>query len=235
MADELGKLAGDFTKDIENHGLKLPDFSGEYDAWYSAALRTIKQLVPDRFEDFTQLYKNEKRKQIDFLTYSISDYLLGLKTEKYGEVVVDKSAALPKMQMQRSILKSTAACFESSLFEIQAILQADLFDSEIDGARELAKNGFYRASGAVTGVILEKHLRQVCTNHNLPSRKPHPCISDYYQLLKEAQIIDVPKWRFIQHLADIRNLCDHGKDREPTKEDAMELAEGVEKVIKTVF
>ena len=71
--------------------------------------------------------------------------------------------------------------------------------------------------------------------HGHKSRKKHPCISDYYQLLKENDIIDTPKWRFIQHLGDLRNLCDHKKDREPTKDDVIELVEGVEKVIKTVF
>lgn len=32
-----------------------------------------------------------------------------------------------------------------------------------------------------------------------------------------------------------RLMCDHKKDQEPTKDDVLELAEGVEKVIKTVF
>lgn len=137
--------------------------------------------------------------------------------------------------MRLSILKSAEKRFESALFDIREILQADLFDSELGAARELAKNGFFRAGGAVAGVVLEKHLGHVCGQHGLTSKKSHPTISDFYQLLKEKEVIDTPKWRFIQHLGDIRNLCDHGKDREPTKEDVLEMVEGVEKVIKTVF
>jgi hypothetical protein len=83
--------------------------------------------------------------------------------------------------------------------------------------------------------VLEKHLGQVCEQHGLKSRRFHPSIADFYQLLKEGEIIDTPKWRFIQHLGASRNLCDHGKDREPTREDVLELVEGTEKVIKTVF
>ncbi|ECL0674061.1 hypothetical protein FPW95_23185, partial [Salmonella enterica] len=71
--------------------------------------------------------------------------------------------------------------------------------------------------------------------HKLKLRKAHPTISDYYQTLKDSDIIDTPTWRFIQHLGDIRNLCDHNKDREPTKVDVSELITGIEKVIKTVF
>jgi hypothetical protein len=46
------------------------------------------------------------------------------------------------MKVQNSILKSAEKRFESSLFDIQDVLQADLFDSELDTARALAKNGF---------------------------------------------------------------------------------------------
>jgi hypothetical protein len=63
----------------------------------------------------------------------------------------------------------------------------------------------------------------------------HPTISDFNELLKGGDVIDLVMWRFIQHLGDIRNLCDHGKDREPTKDEVLELIDGVDKVIKTVF
>jgi hypothetical protein len=235
MAKDLGKLPEKMKKEFEKHEISLPDFSLDYDTWYSESLRVVKQVIPDRLDDFVKQYKNEKRKEIDFLTYGISDYLLGLQTKRYGEVVADGNAAIPKMQVQNSILKSAEKRFESSLFDIQDVLQADLFDTELEAARGLSKNGFVRAGGAVAGVVLEKHLGHVCENHSLKSRKTYPSIADYYQLLKEADVIDTPKWRFIQHLGDIRNLCDHGKDREPTKEEVLEMIEGIEKVIKTVF
>lgn len=239
MIDDVKGLPDDFKEDLKEKKIKLPDFKMEYDSWYSESLAIIKQLLPDRSNDFIKQYKDEKRKEIDFLTYGISDYLLGLQTTRtsYGETktVADGAAAVPKMQNQKSILAAVEKRFESSLFDIKEVLQADIYDSELDSARDLAKKGFVRGAGAVAGVVLEKHLGHVCSMHGLKSRKKHPSISDFYQLLKENEIIDTPKWRFIQHLGDIRNLCDHSKDRDPTKEDVLELVEGVEKVIKTVF
>jgi len=231
------KLPEKIINKFKEKKIKLPNFNEEYDSWYSEALLVVKQIIPDRLDDFIKQYKNEKRKEVDFLTYGISDYLLGLRTTRGGghEVIVDQDAAIPKMQNQKSILASAEKKFESKLFDIQEVLQADIFDSELSAARELAKKGFIRGGGAIAGVVLEKHLEHVCNSHNLKSRKKHPSISDYYQLLKESNVIDTTKWRFIQHLGDIRNLCDHNKEREPTKEDVFELAEGVEKVIKTVF
>jgi hypothetical protein len=139
------------------------------------------------------------------------------------------------MQNQFTILSSAEKRFKSSLFDIKEVLQADIYDSELEAAKDLAKKGFVRGGGAIAGVVLEKHLGHVCSLHNLKTRKKHPSISDFYQMLKDNNIIDTAKWRFIQHLGDLRNLCDHNKDREPTKEDVMELIEGVDKVIKTVF
>jgi len=237
MADEQDKLPDGFKEKLEKKGIELPVFVSEYDTWYSEALLVIKQIMPDRYDDFVKQYKNEKRKEIDFLTYGIADYLLGLRTTRGGgyEVVADQSAAIPKMQNQNSILASAEKRFESALFDIQEVLQADIYDSELSAAKELAKKGFARGGGAVAGVVLEKHLGHVCSQHGLKTRKKHPTISDFYQMLKDNAVIDTAKWRFIQHLGDLRNLCDHNKEREPTKEDVLELVEGVEKVIKTVF
>ena len=54
-------------------------------------------------------------------------------------------------------------------------------------------------------------------------------------LLKAANVVDVPQWRFIQHLGAIRNLCDHNKAMEPTAEQVTDLITGVDKTLKTLF
>jgi hypothetical protein len=235
MTNSVDKLSAKDKKLLKD--IKLPNFDTEYDSWYSEALLVVKQIIPDRYDDFVKQYKNEKRKEVSFLTYGIADYLIGLQITRGGGtyVVTDRSAAIPKMQNQFTILSSAEKRFKSSLFDIKEVLQADIYDSELEAAKDLAKKGFVRGGGAIAGVVLEKHLGHVCSLHNLKTRKKHPSISDFYQMLKDNNIIDTAKWRFIQHLGDLRNLCDHNKDREPTKEDVMELIEGVDKVIKTVF
>ncbi|MDH5203425.1 MAG: hypothetical protein OEW69_09220 [Nitrospirota bacterium] len=106
---------------------------------------------------------------------------------------------------------------------------------EMIGRGELCKKGFLRASGTVAGVVIEKHLAQVCTNHKVSIRKKNPTINDFIEKLKESEILDIPNWRFIQRLADLRNLCCHKKDREPTEEEVNELIDGVDKVTKTLY
>ena len=94
--------------------------------------------------------------------------------------------------------------------------------------------GYYRAAGAICGVVLEKHFSGVCDKRSIILKKKNPTIADYNDALKD-NAYDTIEWRRIQRLGDIRNLCDHSKDREPTKDEVEELISGTERTIKTVF
>lgn len=216
----------------------LPSFADEYQSWYSEAKILIKQLLPERLSDFVRLYEKPKsRKDISYENYRIEDYLQSLTiTRGYAkEKVVGPDAAIPQFSQQLAILNAVKSRFESSLFDIKQLVQADIFDSELDAAKELNKHRFARAAGALAGVVLERHLGQVCDNHSIVISKKTPGIGDLNNLLKEESVVDVPQWRFIQHLADIRNLCDHDKKNEPTTEQVDDLITGVMKVTKTLF
>ncbi|HAX62246.1 MAG TPA: hypothetical protein DCX95_06830 [Elusimicrobia bacterium] len=234
--DEVKKVLKT-KKEVDVLKNSLPSFKDKYQHWYSESLAIINFLIPARLEDFVKLYEKPKgRKDIAYGNYVIEDYLQGLRvTTGFGEAKVEPRAAIPQFQQQLNILKSAKRRFESSLFDIKQLLQADLFDSELDAAKELLKNGFLRAAGAVVGVVLEKHLEQICKNHNIVTSKKDPSISDYNDLLKNHKVIEIPTWRFIQHLGDLRNLCDHNKKVEPTKDNVNDLIEGADKIIKTVF
>jgi len=232
---ETGQFDSLGNKDEILEKYKPLEFKRNYEIWYTEALQVIKQIIPDRLNDFIILYKNDKRKQTDYSTYTISDALLGIITRRGYEVIADSKAAYPKFQQQIDILLSAIKRFNSSLFDIKQIVQADLFDSELNAAKELSKKGFLRGAGAICGVVLEKHLKQVAENHKVIINKKNACISDVNELLKKEEIIDIPNWRFIQHLGDLRNLCDHSKEREPKKEEIDDLIQGVEKIIKSIF
>jgi hypothetical protein len=139
-----------------------------------------------------------------------------------------------RFQTQRNILGAVKVRFESSLHDIRHIVQADLFNSELDAAKGLLKAGFQRAAGVVAGVVLERHLQDICAAHSITAKK-NPTIGDLNDALKAADTIDVPMWRQIQRLGDLRNLCGHKKDREPTKEEVVELIDVTDKVIKSVY
>lgn len=206
-------------------------FINNYEKWYSKALPIIKQLLPDRLNDFSLLYKKEKRKQLDVSTYTISDALrlIGNNLNSFTPYT-----AAFCMLSQKKMVESCLDIFDSKICDIQTILQADIFDSEIDSAKHLFKKGFLRASGAICGVVIEKHFAGLCANRNIAITKKNPTIADYNDNLKDV-VYDTIEWRRIQRLGDLRNLCDHNKDREPTKDEVEELISGTERIIKTIF
>jgi hypothetical protein len=207
-------------------------------AGYTEACAVLKQLVPDRLEEFVHLYHRDgKRRESDDETYHIQNWLngVGVPVDDMREPLFDSlDVIMMRFDTQRQILNSAGARFESSLFDMAQLVRTDLFDSELDAARELVKHGFLRPAGAIAGVVIEKHLAQVCVNHTVAIKK-NPMINDFNDALKKAGVVDVPGMRQIQRLADIRNLCDHNKHREPTKGEVIELIDGAEKLCKTLF
>jgi len=69
----------------EEERKKLPRVKDEYQTWYSEALATIRQLLPDRLEDFLDHYRSPKpRKELNASTYRIFDYLQGVTASRGG-------------------------------------------------------------------------------------------------------------------------------------------------------
>ncbi|MBK8579608.1 MAG: hypothetical protein IPN78_15745, partial [Candidatus Accumulibacter sp.] len=136
-------------------------FEDNYQAWYTEAGSVIRQLIPDRSSEFQELYKGDgKRKTTEPQTYHIQDWLNGVRANTAkgtaDKIFNDLAIVSLRFNTQTLILSAVQARFKSSLFDIKQLVQADLFDSELDAARELSKNGFHRAAGAVAGVVLEK-------------------------------------------------------------------------------
>lgn len=210
-------------------------FKDKYDSWYNESLALIKQLTPARYDDFVLCYKADKRKDLTHSTYTVRDYFNGTTISSWGDVYAEPKDVFPKFSQQLYIVKSLQNRFNSSLYDIKQLIQADVLDSEIESSKILLKNGFYRASGAVCGVVIEKHLSIVCNNHSISIKKKNPGIGDYNDLLKNENVIDTPTWRLIQRLADIRNICDHHKEREPYKDEIEDIIRGTEKITKELF
>lgn len=225
---------------LKGKNSNLLAFREGYEIWYSEALSVVKIVLPDRLVDFCLYYKNKEGDSLKkAITYTPPRHEgVGLKSvrlviEPESPEQIDYARSLFVNQL--AIIKSAKKRFKSSLFDIRQLVQADLFDSELDAARELNKKGFVRGAGAIAGVVLEAHLLQVCNNHNVVVRKKNPGINDFAQLLKDNNVIDTPEWRNIQRLADLRNLCDHKKTAEPKQEDIGELIDGVARISKTLF
>src|SRR6476661_2618582 len=78
MSKHVNEKFGDKAIEILKN---LPNFKDEYQNWYSESLVLIRQLLPDRLNDFISLYeKPEARKVLQCDSYVIQDYLNGLRS-----------------------------------------------------------------------------------------------------------------------------------------------------------
>lgn len=217
-----------------------PDFGREYNSWYSAALPAVRLLLPDRYEEFLRLYQPARRARddLDVMTYGIADYISKLTvTQGYlKEPVFDtRTVALGRFNQQIAILRTAERRLDSLLADMVRELQAGIFDAELDSAHALLKAKHVRAAGAIAGVVLEQHLGAVVQQHAVSLGRKKATLAVLNDALKDAEVYDTAQWRRLQHLADVRNLCAHSGDRQPTADDVEDLLSGVERAIKTVF
>lgn len=211
-------------------------FHYEYQRWYTKALKAVESLAPDRYTEFRSYYEiDPKRKSLGYGTFVIQDFIKGVAPSSFHYPNFDtREQTLTCFLNQLTILSSISERIDSVISNIEGELYAELQDNEIVVAKQLAKVSL-RAAGALMGVVIEGHLQKVASNHSVKIAKKNPSISDLNDPLKADGIIDTPAWRKISFLADLRNLCSHKKDAEPTKEQVEELIQGAEWLTKNVF
>src|SRR5215467_14538923 len=119
------KEQGTLKVEEEPHAAKLyGTFERSYQRWYTEAYAVIRQLIPDRLQEFQELYKGSApRREISATTYTIQDWLngIGANVNRYtGEKPYDDFAIVcMRFRTQLNILRSVSARFESALFDIR--------------------------------------------------------------------------------------------------------------------
>ena len=219
-----------FNKDKEQ------DFHLEYQEWYTPASRAIQTLANERYAEFKSYYEiDPKRKELGYETYVIQDYMKHIVPSSHNYPgFSSRNQVVICLRNQLNILRSVLGKIEMILESIDVQLLSDLQDAELETAYQLMKVNL-RAAGALAGVVIEHHLQKATNNHGLKIKKKNPAINDLSQLLKSENLIDTPTWRKIAYLADIRNICSHKKEVEPTKEQITELIDGANWLIKNIL
>lgn len=225
--------------DARLNGLAPKSLHSGYQSWYTRALRVVEQLLPDRYEEFRGLYRLEKRREVSVMTYTVGDYLRGITvTRGFGEWAQEefdhRIVGFSRFQEQVEILGSAGHRLDALLSDIAGVLEAEMVDDELAAARDLLSARHLRSAGVVAGVVLERHLKRVMEHHRIRSRRKLT-LAVLNDALKEASAYDVPQWRQIQRLGDLRNLAAHDGDRNPTADEIEELINGAAKIVGTVF
>ena len=109
------------------------------------------------------------------------------------------------------------------LSSIKTLVQAEVFDSELEQANELFSSGYYTAAAVIAGVVLETALRELCDRSGIPHGKLDKMNSE----LAKAGVYNKLNQKRITAIADIRNSAAHGKQDEFTVQDVSDMIKDV--------
>lgn len=126
---------------------------------------------------------------------------------------------------QKAVFEAAREDFEGGYMNsVRHIVQAEVFSSELEQARELLNGGYTVASAVVAGVVLETTLRQMCEDNSLAIGKLDKMNAD----LAKNQIYTLLVQKRITALADIRNNAAHGHPDKFTKDDVRDMINYIE-------
>lgn len=190
--------------------------SGGYQEWYSAARAVIAKNQPSRLDEFDQRYSE------------IRGLLQKRHVEKHEQFEL-----MDLINLQFEMLAAIPAHLRFSMYDIELTAYSVLMDDELEASRYLCSKGFLRPAGALTGVILERHLKNLLRKHTPPIKYSKKAGLGQLNDLCKNSVYDLVSWRKVQHLADLRHLCSHDKTREPTRDEIEELINGVSAILRS--
>jgi hypothetical protein len=106
-------------------------------------------------------------------------------------------------------------CEGGWLVSVRSLVQAEVFDTELEQAEELLASGYVVAAAVIAGTVLETALRFHCNVQGLPPGKLDKMNAD----LAKAGLYDKNVQKQITALAAIRNSAAHGKGESLKRED----------------
>lgn len=115
------------------------------------------------------------------------------------------------------------------LSSVKNLVQAEVFDSELEQASELLESGYKGPAAVVAGVVLETTLRDLCSQNKVPHGKLDKMNSD----LAKLGVYNKLQQKKITTLADIRNSAAHGDWNSFSDEETREMIRDVEAFLST--
>jgi Domain of unknown function (DUF4145) len=116
---------------------------------------------------------------------------------------------------------------EGYLSSVRAVVQAEVFDSELEQASELLSNRYKTASAVVAGTVLETALRELCDRNTTPRGNLNKMNAD----LAKQGVYNANMAKRITAIAGIRNSAAHGKPEEFTDGDVKSMIDDIERFL----
>lgn len=128
----------------------------------------------------------------------------------------------------RSVFNAAREDYEGGyLTSTRTLVQAEIFDTELEQAAELLSKGFKVPAAVIAGTVLETALRELCDRNKVPHGKLDRMNAD----LAKAEVYSLLTQKRITALAQIRNDAAHGKPDQFKEIDVRTMIADVERFL----
>jgi hypothetical protein len=127
----------------------------------------------------------------------------------------------------RAVLEAAKEDYEGGYLNLKLLVQAEVFDSELEQAGELLASQYVVAAAAIAGVVLETGLREMCADNAIQVGKLDKMNAD----LAKAGVYNRLVQKQITALADIRNSAAHGHSDQFSKDDVANMIRDVQRIL----
>lgn len=135
---------------------------------------------------------------------------------------------LGTLERLKAILLAAREDYEGGyLRSTRSLVQAEVFDSELEQAQALLDAGYKSPSAVVAGVVLETSLRELCDQHSIPYGKLDKMNAD----LAKNGVFNKLQQKRITAIADIRNSAAHGKPDEFSETDVNDMIRDIARFV----
>lgn len=133
-----------------------------------------------------------------------------------------------RLRRVRAVFLAAKEDFEGGyLSSVTNLVQAEVFSTELEQARELLAAGYRVPAAVICGVVLETNLRTLCEARSLATGRLDKMNAD----LAKTGIYNSIVQKRITVLAAIRNSAAHGKSAEFDDASVRSMIEEVEKLV----
>ena len=160
--------------------------------------------------------------------------IAGEESEHYKSLIKEEEASsfsnISQFNGYKAIFLAAKEDYEGGyLLSYKSIVQAEVFDDELEQATELHSNGYYVAAAVIAGTVLETAVRELCSVNNIAPGKLEKMNAD----LVKANVYNVNVQKQITALAGIRNSAAHGKSNEFSSDEVKQMINTIRLLLST--
>lgn len=146
--------------------------------------------------------------------------------------------SIDELQKSRGVLKAIRNEISSGFInDLKGLVSAELFSDFIEMAEHLLEESYKDPAAVIIGSVLEEHLRQLCTKHEIEitvekdGKTVSKKASAFNVDLAKKGVLSKLDHKMITAWLDLRNNAAHGKYTEYSKEQVEQFLLGVQSFV----